>query len=345
MATSSSPIGTISAAIANLRNGPGTNYGVVAQASQGATLTVVGRNSAGDWWQVCCVNNISGWVYSNLLVIEGTTMDVPIIGEIAASQPPPPPPAQGWRGEYFANRDLQGPPAFARDDVNINFRWGGASPGPGLAGVNFSARWTRALDFAPGDYIFSATADDGVRVYLDGWLVIDEWNIGAARTSSVRFDGVGAGTHILTVEYFQAEGDAVMTFGFEQINALPPWKGEYFGNPDLQGPPLIIRNDPDIRFDWGLGSPDPRLPADNWSARWTRQSYFDGGNYLFFAQATGGVRLYLDGWRLIDSWQETASASTYSGRFDGVGAGDHTVLVEFNDRWGPAAVRVWWERA
>lgn len=345
MTTAPAPIGTISAPIANLRSGPGTSYPVVAQAQQGMALTIIGRNGAGDWWQVCCVNNISGWVYSNLLVIEGTTMDVVIVSDAVAAQAAPPPPAQGWRGEYFANRDLQGPPAFVRDDPDLNFRWGGASPGPGLGGVNFSVRWTRTLDFVGGNYTFRAAADDGVRVYLDGWLVIDEWRIGATQTFETRFDGVGAGAHTLTVEYFQAEGDAVLSFGFEQIGGLPAWQSEYFSNPDLQGPPVVVRNDTDINFDWGLGSPDPRLPSDNWSARWMRRSYFDGGNYLFFAQATGGVRLYLDGWRLIDSWQKAASATTYSGRFDNVGAEDHTVVVEFNDRWGPAAVRVWWQRA
>lgn len=344
MTTASAPIGTISAAIANLRSGPGTNYPVVAQARQGMTLTLIGRNGAGDWWQVCCVDNTAGWVYGALLVIEGSTADVPVFGEatvVAAS--PAPPPIQGWRGEYFANRDLQGPPAFVRDDAAIDFRWSGAAPGPGLAGVNFSVRWTRTLDFAAGNYIFSATADDGVRVYLDGWLVIDHWQIGAAQTYTGRFDGVGAGPHTLKVEYFQAEGDAVAVFRFEQAHEPGQWSGEYFAGASLQGAPLLERTEPELRFNWGMGSPDPRLPAGDWCARWTRQASFEAGNYTFQAQTTGGIRVYLDGWCVIDQWREAPEAPSYRGRFEGVGAGEHTVRVEFFAR-GPALVNVWWER-
>lgn len=349
MTTSPAAIGTISAAIANLRSGPGTEHAVVAQASQGMALTLIGRNNTGDWWQVCCVNNTSGWVYGNLLVIEGSTANVPILAGAAsaAAQPASPPPSQGWRGEYFANRDLQGPPAFVRDDTDINFRWGGAAPGPGLSGVNYSVRWTRTLDFAAGNYSFAATVDDGVRVYLDGWLVIDHWQIGAAQTYRGRFDGVGAGTHTLKVEYFQAEGDAVAIFDYESAVEAGQWLGEYFPGTSLgtslAGAPLLARSEPELRFSWGLDAPDPRLPAGDWCARWTRHAHFEAGNYTFHAQTTGGVRVYLDGWPLIDQWRQAPEAPAYSAHFAGVGAGEHTVMVEYFAR-GPALLNVWWER-
>lgn len=344
MTTAPSPIGTISAAIANLRGGPGVNYPVVAQAPQGMALTIIGRNGAGDWWQVCCVNNAAGWVYGNLLVIEGSAAGVPVLTEapVVAAQAAPPPPPQGWRGEYFNNRDLQGQPAFVRDDPDINFHWNGAAPGPGLSGVNFSARWTRTLDFEAGNYTFTARADDGVRVYLDGWLVIDHWQIGSAQTYSGRFDGVGAGSHTLKVEYFQAEGDALASFSFAKAAEPGQWLGEYFAGTSLQGSPILTRNEPELRFNWGLDAPDPRLPAGDWCARWTRRAGFEAGNYSFIAQTTGGIRVSLDGWRVIDQWREAPEAPVYTGRFDGVGAGEHTVMVEFFAR-GPALANVWWQ--
>ena len=56
----------------------------------------------------------------------------------------------------------------------------GPATGPGL-GVNvdnFSARWTGQFPFTGGTYTFSSTTDDGVRVYVDGSLLIDGWHDG-----------------------------------------------------------------------------------------------------------------------------------------------------------------------
>ena len=72
------------------------------------------------------------------------------------------------------------------------------------------------------------------------------------------------------------------------------WRGEYFNNPNLQGAPVLVRNDPSINFNWGAGSPAPNIPVDYFSARWTRSLMFDGGMYRFSAQADDGVRVWLD---------------------------------------------------
>ena len=55
------------------------------------------------------------------------------------------------------------------------------------------------------------------------------------------------------------------------------WRGEYYNNPNLQGQPVMVRNDPSVNFDWGYGSPAPNIPVDYFSARWTRSFNFDAG--------------------------------------------------------------------
>jgi len=45
--------------------------------------------------------------------------------------------------------------------------------------------------------------------------------------------------------------------------------GEYFANNMLEGKPLFTRIDDNIDFYWEAGSPDPRMPVDNFSIRWT----------------------------------------------------------------------------
>lgn len=340
------PVGTVGTTLANVRSGPGTNYGVIGQAPLGTSFTITGRNTSGDWFQVCCISNNVGWIYSPLLIVEGSTAGVPVVGVAPPSQPTPTPPPltfSGWRGEYFANRDLQGSPVFVRDDPSINFHWAGSSPGGGIPGTNFSVRWTRALDFTAGDYTFYAQVDDGVRLWLDNILILDDWRESSLRTLSNTFGNLGAGRHTVRVEYFQAGGDSTAVVWWEQAGQFPEWKGEYYNDIYLQGAPLLVRNDTQIRFQWSLGSPDPRVPADNFSVRWTRRPSFDGGDYDIKAHTNDGVRVFLDGRLIIDEWHDTEGYPTYIKRLNGL-SGPHTVVVEYYERGGIAYAEVWWEK-
>jgi hypothetical protein len=110
----------------------------------------------------------------------------------------------------------------------------------------------------------------------------------------------------------------------------------------------MTRNDPRIDFNWGLGSPDPRVPADNFSVRWTRRANFaQSGDYFFNARTSDGVRLWVDGKLVIDEWRDTPEGTfdTYVGRLNGLGAGNHDVRVEYYERGGIAYAMVWWNRA
>lgn len=73
---------------------------------------------------------------------------------------------------------------------------------------NFSIIWTGAYLFQAASYTFSATADDGVRVYLDNKLVIDQWRDQAPATFT-RAVWVPAGYHAVRVEYYEHLGGAV----------------------------------------------------------------------------------------------------------------------------------------
>lgn len=74
--------------IARLRSGPGTDYELLGELAQGAQLTLAARNEAGDWWQVCCVNDQPGWISADLVTLQGSAEGV----AVAANIPPPPTP-------------------------------------------------------------------------------------------------------------------------------------------------------------------------------------------------------------------------------------------------------------
>lgn len=127
---------------------------------------------------------------------------------------------------------------------------------------------------------------------------------------------------------------------------LPPvitdWRGEYYNNRDLAGAPVLVRNDVDVNFNWGAGSPDPAVPADNFSARWTRTWNFNEGTYRFHVIVDDGVRLYIDDALVIDSWQNGSTREVVGDR--SLGGGAHTVRVEYYEHTGDALIQTWVEQ-
>jgi PKD repeat protein len=114
-----------------------------------------------------------------------------------------------WKASYFANQTLSGAAAGERCETAIDYDWGGGGPtGVGVGTDNFSARWVKTQNFAAGTYTSTVTADDGVRVYLDDALVIDQWHDQSATTYTASRP-VTAGDHQVKVEYYESGGDAV----------------------------------------------------------------------------------------------------------------------------------------
>ena len=82
----------------------------------------------------------------------------------------------GLSGAYFDTPDLTGK-AVTRVDRDINFNWGGGSPMVALAPDSFSIRWTGQLTPRYSELTtFYTKTDDGVRLWVDDKLIIDDWN-------------------------------------------------------------------------------------------------------------------------------------------------------------------------
>ncbi|MCB0020665.1 MAG: hypothetical protein KDE09_22885, partial [Anaerolineales bacterium] len=80
-----------------------------------------------------------------------------------------------WAASYWNNKTMAGDPVLARAEPAVSYDWGSGSPAAGVVNVdNFSARWTRTVNFLPGTYRFSATVDDGVRLWVNNSLLIDQ---------------------------------------------------------------------------------------------------------------------------------------------------------------------------
>lgn len=105
------------------------------------------------------------------------------------------------------------------------------------------------------------------------------------------------------------------------------WTAEYFNNPSLAGAPLVVRTEASPTHQWEYGSPDPSIPVDYFSARWSTTAYLNAGTYQVSVRVDDGVRVYVDGNLIINQWQ--LSAGNFYQASIPLGAGNHTFIVEY----------------
>jgi len=249
-----------------------------------------------------------------------------------------------FSAEYFSNRTLSGTPAVARQDKIIDFVWNDGSPDPAITTDNFSARWTTRQFFPNGVFRFTTTADDGVRLYIDNQLVVDKW-IDQPATAYIADIPLTAGDHDIKMEYYENSGGAIAKLKWEVTprSAEPPpspapagYQADYFDNMTLSGTPKISRTEQAVNFIWNDGSPDPAIPIDHFSARFTKVETLTSGNYEFTVTADDGVRLYVDGVLLIDKWIDQPSTTYKTTR--NLADGSHNIVLEYFENAGGAVV-------
>jgi beta-glucosidase len=122
----------------------------------------------------------------------------------------------GLKAEFFANKNLEGPPVLTRIDNEVNFDWGAGSPAPGIPVDEFSARWTgKLVPAVSGKYQFGAIADDGVRIYLDGKLIAADWSDHAPTTVTGEVNLEAGKTYDLKMEYYEDQVGAVAKLAWQ----------------------------------------------------------------------------------------------------------------------------------
>jgi hypothetical protein len=99
----------------------------------------------------------------------------------------------------------------------VFYDWGLGKPrtSPRLPSADgFSVRWSGPRYFHSGFYRFGLFADDGVRLSIDGELLVDEWRPGRGEYHS-QLTYLGTGYHDVVIEYVEYEGEAEIRFWWE----------------------------------------------------------------------------------------------------------------------------------
>lgn len=144
----------------------------------------------------------------------------------------------GLPGEYFSNMTLTAPSAGNRVDGPVDFNWAGGTPGVGGIGAdNFSVSWEGVIRVTATDtYRFQTVSDDGVRLYVNNVLVIDNWTDHAATTDTSANVALTAGqVYDIRLEFYENGGQAEIRLrwgrasGGYSYSAIPSGPSPAFG--------------------------------------------------------------------------------------------------------------------
>jgi len=287
----------------------------------------------------------------------------------------------GLTGTYFNTDNLSGA-SVNRVDATINFDWDVKAPGSAIAVDTYSVRWTGQVQAAKTEaYTFYTTSDDGVRMWIDGQEVINDWTTHAPKEDRATVN-LQAGTfHDIKIEYYQEQYGAVMKLFwsspstakqvipqaslFSTVQTTPPpvasppppvvtpapvvgngngLLASYFDNADFTGK-SISRTDKTVNFDWGVGSPDAAIGKDTFSARWTGQILAQKTEeYTFFTQSDDGVRLWINGQEIINNWTSHAPKED-SGKIKLEAGKKYDIKLEYFDNTDGAVMQLRWSSA
>ncbi|MDP8218370.1 MAG: glycoside hydrolase family 3 C-terminal domain-containing protein [Candidatus Theseobacter exili] len=139
----------------------------------------------------------------NIRVVPGEFLFLPGEGSVSKKE--------GLQGEYYNNKKLEGEPVFARVDPEIDFNWGQSFPSPWVEKDNYSVRWTgKLVPPQTGYYDLGLASDDGVRLYLDGKCLINEWRDHGTETHIRRVHLQAGKRYDIKIEYYENEGEALV---------------------------------------------------------------------------------------------------------------------------------------
>jgi len=114
----------------------------------------------------------------------------------------------GLKGDYYNNIDLTGF-VLSRVDSGVNFDWGTGSPAPAIGVDTFSVRWTGQVQpLFSQTYTFYTLSDDGVRLWVNGVQLVNNWT-GHAPTENSGTIALAAGTrYSIQMDYYEDGGGA-----------------------------------------------------------------------------------------------------------------------------------------
>ena len=275
------------------------------------------------------------------------------------------PPVNGLLACYFRRTELDSSSAVTRVDASLDFNWGENAPVPDVPAQSFSARWSGqvAAQFTEG-YTFHVEAGGGVKLWLDGQLILDQWRDQPGAFYSTVVPLTAGQKYDLRLEHFSTSKEAKMRLLWSspsQRKTLVPAEvltpsrpaqrgprvpqhgllGTYFSRADCSGE-VLKRLDAQVNFDWADKPAAPGVPTEDFSVRWTGQVQAQHAeNYTFHVETDDGVRVWLGERQIIDEWRQ--QSTTVVSQPIALNAGQfYPLTIEYFSAKPPAMAKLKW---
>jgi hypothetical protein len=274
---------------------------------------------------------------------------------VATSPVAPPPPScdtthfpeDAWEACLFADRDTKRFVASERW-ASLDHDWGAGGP-RGLAD-DFSVEARRLVCLPAGTYVFDTVSDDGLQVFADDELLLDEWGDHsplAATSRPVTVDGCVP----IRVRYFEHQGGAVL-----RVTPRPAARAAtcdttsfpkglahvclFAGRTrkELLGETTWST----LEAPWDADS-GPYGRVDDFAVEARTTACFDKGEYMFHTRSDDGLRVLVDGKPVIDFY--TDHSPTVRDSVNVPLEGCHRVEVDYYENGGASVLDVAWAKA
>lgn len=149
-----------------------------------------------------------------------------------------------WTGTFYNDTTLgsTNPTGVTVSGINgLNFNWGTGVPVvngqavPGIGADNFSVRFASTQNLTPGTYTFTVSSDDGVRLYVNGGLILDAF-VGRVLTTDTRTVTISTSQVNLTVEYFEGIDQSILQVQWFLVSGATPIPGVT----QVVGTPIVV---------------------------------------------------------------------------------------------------------
>lgn len=238
--------------------------------------------------------------------------------------------SENWRAVYYPTVNFKG--AKVSCTVNsINFSWGSKSPAKKIPSSKFSATFEKKMTVSKTTtYVLMGKADDGLRIYVDGKRKVNEWKAGERNfEKQVKLT---KGNHTIRVEYYNIGKNAKLKVNIKEAASVTPlekWGATFYSKQNLTGK-AVKKQFSALDANWGTGSPDPSIPANQFSAVFEKRTNITkSGTYLLSGGADDGIRIYVDGVKKVDQWKD--NVQTFNVEI-ALSAGIHIIKVEYYEK-------------
>ncbi len=206
----------------------------------------------------------------------------------------------GLNATYYDNADFTGA-SLTRIDPSPNFDWGDGSPAASIGSDTFSARWTGQIEPRYSQrYTFYTTSDDGVRLWVNNQLIINNWTLHSPTTNTGQIALQAGARYNIKLEFYENYGTAVMRLAWSsasqprsaiaqsQLYGVPPAVSSIAGV-SVVANPASLQTDQAAQLTASVTGTGNFNPSVSWSASPSGGKLTPNGSSASFSSSLPGT--------------------------------------------------------